>query len=129
MCGPVHLPIAGRYVDKQMSPKYRPLKATIHRATLLLATVVTRLWQPCSRVVTAWLQPGYNCCKQQSCPVYGGLYACMSKGILMIFIQNLTGNDCAPWWGRIHDIEWRLDHFFSSAYELLALARQMANIS
>ena len=50
-----------------------PLKATIHGATLLLATVVTRLWQPCSRVVTAWLQPGYNCCKQQSCPVYGGL--------------------------------------------------------
>ena len=49
------------------------LKATIHGATLLLATVVTRLWQPCSRVVTPWLQPGYNCCKQQSCPVYGGL--------------------------------------------------------
>ena len=44
------------------------LKATIHEATLLLATVVTRLWQPCSRVVTSWLQPGYN----QSCPVYGG---------------------------------------------------------
>ena len=49
------------------------VKATIHGATLLLATVVTRLWQPCSRVVTAWLQPGYNCCKQQSCPVYDGL--------------------------------------------------------
>ena len=48
-------------------------KATIHGATLLLATVVTRLWQPCSRVVTAWLLPGYNCCKQQSCPMYGGL--------------------------------------------------------
>ena len=29
------------------------LKATIHGATLLFATVVTRLWQPCSRV-------GYN---------------------------------------------------------------------
>ena len=41
------------------------VKATIHRATLLLATVVTRLWQPCSRVVTAWLQPGYNCCSNK----------------------------------------------------------------
>ena len=36
----------------------------------------------------------------------------------------------APWWERIHGIEWpwRLNHFSSSVYELLALARQMANI-
>ena len=49
------------------------IKASIHQATLLLATVVTRLYQPCSRVVASLLQPGYNCCKQQSCLVYRGL--------------------------------------------------------
>ena len=32
------------------------IKAFIHQATLLLATVVTRLYQPCSRVVAPLLQ-------------------------------------------------------------------------
>ena len=64
------------------------LKATIHGATLLLATVVTRLWQPCSRVVTAWLQPGYNCCKQQSCPVYGGLNSCAALRNIKLAIDE-----------------------------------------
>ena len=56
-----------------MLPVDGGLKASIHQATLLLATVVTRLYQPCSRVVAPLLQPGYNCGKQQSCLVYRGL--------------------------------------------------------
>ena len=43
------------------------INTSIHQATLLLATDVTRLYQPCSRVVASLLQPGYNCCKQQRC--------------------------------------------------------------
>ena len=33
-------------------------------------------------------------------------YACMGKGILMIFIRNLTGNDRAPWWERMYGVVW-----------------------
>ena len=51
----VHLHV---HMDIQRCACLLFLKATIHGATLLLATVVTRLWHPCSRVVTAWLQPG-----------------------------------------------------------------------
>ena len=57
----VHVHVLSSYIHKLLMYNHTH-KATIHGATLLLATVVTRLWQPCSRVVTAWLQPCYNCC-------------------------------------------------------------------
>ena len=53
------------YVCALRFPHHWLSKASIHQTTLLLATVVTRLYQPCSRVVAPLLQPGYNCCKQQ----------------------------------------------------------------
>ena len=61
---------------------YGGLKASIHQATLLLATVVTRLYQPCSRVVASLLQSGYNCCKQQ-------YFCCWQQAIFNIHLATM----------------------------------------
>ena len=67
-------------IDEDVTEKVN-VKATIHGATLLLATVVTWLY---NNSATGLPQPCYNCCKQQSCPVYGGLYT-----IIIVYYQSI----------------------------------------